>query len=81
MSRLGLFLTLPIDTIVSIQTKAVNMLLEGKTVMSWQGEGVSATKSFAMPVSDVLEECDWALRSLDPSTYGNIRILAKPYHL
>lgn len=80
MSRLGIFLTLDTETILAIQQKAVSLLLEGKTTISWTGEGSGAAKAFAMPISDVLEECKYALCSLDPATYGNLLIQIKPIH-
>lgn len=80
MSRIGIFNTLPIDTVVAIQQKAVALILEGKTIMEWSGEGTSATKQFTMPITDILEECSYTLRSLDPATYGNLLIQIKPIH-
>lgn len=53
-----------------IQAKAKELLLEGKTLMSWGESGSTATKQFAMPVREVLEECAHALPILDPDTYG-----------
>ena len=55
--------------IVSIQTRAKQMLLEGKTLMAWGESGSSATKQFPMTVKETLEECAHALRALDPQTY------------
>lgn len=79
-SKTGILLTLPIETILRIQQTAVEMLLQGRVMMSWEGEGTSAKKEFAMPIVDILSECDWALRSLDPDTYGPIRIQIKTFH-
>lgn len=56
--------------VVQIQAKAKELLLEGKTLMSWGESGSSATKQFAMPVAEVLEECAYALPLLDPDTHG-----------
>ena len=47
--------------VVAIQTKAKTMLIEGKTVMSWNDGGTSATKQFVLPIREVLEECKFAL--------------------
>ena len=44
-----------------IQATAKKMLLEGKTLMSWNDGGTSVTKQQAMPVTEVLEECQYAL--------------------
>lgn len=45
-----------------IQATAKKMLLEGKTLMSWNDDSTSVSKQFAMPVADVLDECAYALR-------------------
>ena len=55
--------------IVSIQSRAKQMLLEGKTLMSWGESGSTATKEFPMTVKETLVECAHALRALDPQTY------------
>ena len=55
--------------IVSIQSRAKQMLLEGKTLMAWGESGSTATKQFPMTVKETLEECAHALRALDPQTY------------
>ena len=79
MSQFGLFLTLDIDTILAIQAKAVEMILEGKTLLEWSGEGTEAKKAFTMPPLAVLEECLYALRSKDPTTYGHNNTFVKPF--
>ena len=56
--------------VLQIQAKAKELLLEGKTLMSWGESGSTASKQFAMPVREVLEECAHALPVLDPDTYG-----------
>lgn len=68
MSAKGLFTTgFTLCEVKKIQKRAKALLLEGKTVMSWNdGGGTSVTKAFPMPVADVLEECAYALRRLDP---------------
>lgn len=55
---------------LQIQAKAKEMLLEGKTLMSWGESGSTATKQFAMSIREVLEECAHALPILDPETFG-----------
>ena len=59
--------------ILQIQSKAKQMLLEGKTLMNWSESGSSASKQFPMTVRETLEECAFALRKLDPVTYGGRR--------
>lgn len=55
--------------VLQIQTKAKQMLLEGKTLMSWGDSGSSASKQFPMTVRETLDECAHALRVLDPTSY------------
>lgn len=70
----GLFsIGFTVAEILQIQTKAKQMLIEGKTLMSWSESGSSATKQFPMTVKETLEECLYALRKLDPETYGGRR--------
>jgi hypothetical protein len=67
----GLFITgFTVAEVLQIQARAKQMLLEGKTLMTWSDSGSSASKQFPMSVREVLEECAYALRSLDPQTYG-----------
>jgi predicted GTPase len=71
----GLFITgFTIAEVLAIQGRAKELLLEGKTVMNWNDADTSVSKQFAMPLSEVLEECAHALRILDPATYGRPRI-------
>ncbi len=69
MSAKGLFLGFTAAEVKAIQRKARDFLLEGKTVMSWSDSGTSASKQFAMPIKDILEECAYALRRLEPEKY------------
>jgi len=70
----GLFIVgFTVAEVLQIQAKAKEMLLEGKTLMQWGDGGSNATRQFAMPVKEVLEECAVALRGLDPDTYGRRR--------
>ena len=74
----GLFITgFTVAEVLQIQAKAKEMLMEGKTLMSWGDSGSTATKQFAMSVKEVLEECEMALRALDPATYGTRRNVAQ----
>jgi hypothetical protein len=73
----GLFITgFTISEVLAIQSRAKEFLIEGKTLMTWNEAGSSATKQFTMPVDQVLEECGYALRVLDPATYGKPRTVA-----
>ena len=73
----GLFITgFTISEVLAIQQRAKGFLIEGKTLMTWNEAGSSATKQFTMPIDQVLEECAHALRILDPATYGKPRTVA-----
>ena len=71
----GLFTTgFSVAEVLSIQQRAKEVLLEGKTIMNWNDADTSVGKQFAMSVAEVLDECSHALRVLDPATYGRARI-------
>jgi len=71
----GLFTTgFTVAEILAIQQRAKEMLLEGKTIMNWNDADTSVSKQFTMAVAEVLEECAYGLRVLDPATYGRARI-------
>ena len=74
----GLFITgFTVAEVLQIQAQAKQMLIEGKTLMSWSDSGSSVAKQFPMPVKEVLDECAHALRVLDPETYGRRRRVAQ----
>ncbi|XHR30899.1 MAG: hypothetical protein ACFUZC_10105 [Chthoniobacteraceae bacterium] len=74
----GLFITgFSVAEVLQIQARAKELLVEGKTVMSWGDSGSTVTKQFPMTVKEVLEECAYALRVLDPATYGPRRNVAQ----
>lgn len=74
----GLFITgFTVAEVISIQSKAKQMLLEGKTIMSWGDSGSSVTKQFPLSVAETLEECAHALRVLSPENYGTARRVAQ----
>jgi ABC-type sugar transport system substrate-binding protein len=74
----GLFVTgFSVAEVLQIQARAKELLVEGKTVMAWGDSGSSVTKQFSMTVKEVLEECAYALRVLDPATYGRRRNVAQ----
>lgn len=73
----GLLITgFTVAEVLAIQSKAKQMLMEGKTVMSWGDSGTSVSKQFPMTVKETLDECAHALRVLDPVTYGPKRATA-----
>ena len=59
--------------VLRIQAKAKELLMEGKTLMSWADSGSNATKQFPMTVKETLEECAHALRVLDRASHGRRR--------
>ncbi len=63
MSAKGLFIHGFCEAEVeAMLTSAKALLMEGKTVMSWNDGGTSVGKQFVMPVADIIEECQYALR-------------------
>lgn len=65
MAAEGIFVGLPRATIEKLQERAVELILQGKTIMSY-GDGVNnASKQFAMPPKEILHECQYALDKLD----------------
>lgn len=81
----GLFTTgFTAKEVKAIQKRAKALLMEGRALMSWTDNGTSATKQWVMPVSEVLEECAYALRVLEPETYGRnggTRLTTLPHRL
>jgi len=76
----GLFITgFTVSEVLAIQQRATEFLMEGKTLMTWNEAGSSATKQFTMPIDHVLEECAHALRILDPTHYGKARNCAASF--
>ena len=73
----GLFVTgFTVSEVLAIQSRAKALLLDGKTIMSWNDSDTNVTKQFTMPVDQVLEECAHALRILDPFAYGKSQRVA-----
>ena len=70
---IGIFVGLDRAVIISLRDRAVALILEGKTIMSY-GDGVtSASKQFAMPPADMLNECKHALAMLDGTMVRGLR--------
>jgi methenyltetrahydromethanopterin cyclohydrolase len=69
----GLFIGLTECELLDIKAKALAMIMEGKTLMSYSDSGSSASKQFAMPPKEMLGEAMYALSKLDPETYGAAR--------
>ena len=66
----GLFVGLPKATIEAIRDKAVTLILEGKTIMSYGDGSTNASKQFAMPPQQMLQEANYALLRLEGRTRG-----------
>jgi hypothetical protein len=66
----GLFIGLTECQLLALRDKAVSLITEGKTVMSYSDSGSSVTKQFALPPKEMLGEALYALSKLDPATYG-----------
>jgi len=77
MAASGIFIGLAESDILAIRDKAVAMLKEGKTIMSYSDSGTNVNKQFVMPVKDVMLECKMALQQLDPETYGQRRTVIR----
>lgn len=77
MAASGIFIGLSESDILAIRDKAVSMLKEGKTIMSYSDSGTNVNKQFVMPVKDVLGECLMALQQLDPETYGSRKTIIR----
>ena len=69
----GLFIGLSEDELLAIKTKAVEMIMSGKVLMSYEDSSSSATKQFALPPKEMLAEAMFALSQLDPQKYGRRR--------
>jgi hypothetical protein len=66
----GLFIGLTECELLDIKAKAVSLITEGKTLMSYSDSGSSASRQMVMPARDMLSEAMFALSRLDPATYG-----------
>jgi len=66
----GLFIGLTECELLAIKDKAVALITEGKTLMSYSDSGSSASRQMVMPAKEMLAEAMLALSRLDPATYG-----------
>lgn len=64
MAAEGIFVGLPQATIEAIRDRAVALILEGKTIMSWSDGATSSSKQFALPPKEMLDEANYALQRL-----------------
>jgi hypothetical protein len=56
--------------LLALKDRCFELLLEGKTIMNYLGEGTSAGRQFVMPIPDMLQEITWSLKSQNPQKYG-----------
>lgn len=74
----GLFITgFTVAEVLQILENHKKILFEVKTVKSWTDGGTMVSKEFGIPILEVLKECKYALRVLDPATYGPRRNVAQ----
>ena len=66
----GLFIGLTECELLAIKAKAVQLITEGKTLMSYSDSGSSASRQMVLPAKEMLSEAMFALSRLDPATYG-----------
>lgn len=66
----GIFVGLPRETLVKMQARAAELIIEGKTIMSWSDGVTSSSSQFSMPPKDILDEANYALQRLDGRCRG-----------
>ncbi len=84
MSTQGLLLNVSLLTeqqLVDLYQKAYCLLMEGKTIMEFSGQGSEFKSEFPIPVEQMLSECNYALKQKNPGKYGNIVTSVKPFFI
>jgi hypothetical protein len=72
----GYFIGLTECELLDLKAKALSLIMEGKTLLSYADSGSSATKAFpGMTPKEVLNESMFALSRLDPGKYGRRRTM------
>ena len=67
------------DQVLALYNLAFTLLMEGKTYMSFEGEGTSFTSKFPIPVETMLAEARYCLRQMNPAVYGHNNTQIKPF--
>ena len=67
------------DQVLALYNKCFSLLMEGKTIIHWAGEGAEVTKQFPIPIEDMMAECRYCLRQINPTTYGHNVTQVKPF--
>lgn len=72
----GYFIGLTECELLDLKAKALSLIMDGKTLLSYTDSGSSATKAFpGMTPKEVLSESMFALSRLDPGKYGRRRTM------
>ena len=72
----GYFIGLTECELLDLKAKALSLIMEGKTLLSYADSGSSATKAFpGMTPKEVLNEALFGLSRLDPGKYGRRRTM------
>ena len=59
-------------TVLSIRAEAMKLYREGKTIMSYSGEGTEATRQWTAPIESIMAETRRCLKLINPDKYGRI---------
>jgi hypothetical protein len=76
MAAEGIFVGLKREQIEAIRDEAVNLITQGRNIMSYGEGATNAAKQYAMPPKEMLAEALYALRRLD----GRVRGLYTNYN-
>ena len=76
MPALGLFVKLPRKTVEKIRDNAVEAILEGRNIMSYADGATNASRQWALPPTQMLQEANYALLRMD----GRVRGLYTNYN-
>lgn len=69
------FLDPLIDTpqdVLKMRARAMELYRQGVKLMEWTGEGTEAKKEWVAPVSEILRETRYYLKTYNPKKYGKI---------
>ncbi len=64
--------------ILALYQNAYQLLLQGKTYMTFEGEGNTLQAKFPIPVEQVLSECRYALRQVNSARWGHNTTAVQP---
>ena len=67
------------DEVLKLYHRAYHLLMEGKSVMTFEGEGTSFTYKYPIPVETMLAEARYCLKQINPSKYGHISTHIRPF--